>query len=126
MGEACTSHFRMDGSWHLYRPGQLWPRPGHRARAVLTTQERVAVGFCLHDMALLVTRDEHRLVGHLRPDLLNPTGTTKLPRSRRNDYANNPAPNSVSPCSTSGSWPECERASLSGNTQPQRSARLCR
>ncbi|MGH4005269.1 MAG: hypothetical protein ACRDSO_14315 [Pseudonocardiaceae bacterium] len=38
----------------------------------MTTQERAAVGFLPHDMALLVTRDEHRLVGHLGPDLLNP------------------------------------------------------
>lgn len=66
------THFRMDGSWHLYRPGQRWRRPNHQARAVLTTQDRVAVGFLLHDMALLATQDEHRLVGHLGPDLLNP------------------------------------------------------
>jgi endonuclease VIII len=72
-GRSLHTHFRMDGSWHLYRPGQRWRRPGHQARAVLTTQERVAVGFLLHDMALLATRDEHRLVAHLGPDLLNPT-----------------------------------------------------
>jgi endonuclease-8 len=30
------------------------------------------VGFLLHDMALLAVQDEHRLVGHLGPDLLNP------------------------------------------------------
>jgi endonuclease-8 len=39
---------------------------------VLTTQDRVAVGFLLHDMALSATPDEHRLVGHLGPDLLKP------------------------------------------------------
>jgi endonuclease-8 len=71
-GRSLHTHFRMDGSWHLYRPGERWRRPSHQARAVLTTQDRVAVGFCLHDMALLDTRDEHRLVGHLGPDLLNP------------------------------------------------------
>jgi endonuclease-8 len=71
-GRSLHTHFRMDGSWHLYRPGQRWRRPGHQARAVLTTQERVAVGFCLHDMALVAIQDEHRLVGHLGPDLLNP------------------------------------------------------
>ena len=64
------THFRLDGSWHLYRPGQRWRRPGHQARAVLTTLDQVAVGFCLHDMVLLATRDEHRLVRHLGPDLL--------------------------------------------------------
>jgi endonuclease-8 len=71
-GRSLHSHLRMDGSWHLYRPGARWRRPGHQARAVLTTQERVAVGFCLHDMAVLPTREEHRLVEHLGPDLLNP------------------------------------------------------
>jgi endonuclease VIII len=71
-GRSLHTHFRMDGSWHLYRPGKRWRRPGHQVRAVLTTPNRVAVGFLLHDMALLATRDEHRLVGHLGPDLLNP------------------------------------------------------
>ena len=37
----------------------------------MTTQDRVAVGFLLHDMALVATPDEHRLVRHLGPDLLN-------------------------------------------------------
>jgi endonuclease VIII len=71
-GRSLHTHFRMDGSWHIYRPGQRWRRPGHQARAVLATQERVAVGFLLHDMALVATQDEHRLAGHLGPDLLNP------------------------------------------------------
>ncbi len=69
-GRSLHTHFQMDGSWHLYRPGQRWRRPSHQARAVLTTQERLAVGFLLHDMALLATPDEHRLVSHLGPDLL--------------------------------------------------------
>lgn len=64
------SHFRMDGSWHLYLPGQRWRRPQHQARAILTTAERVAVGFLLHGLALLPTSDEHRIVSHLGPDLL--------------------------------------------------------
>ncbi|MGH3983972.1 MAG: DNA-formamidopyrimidine glycosylase family protein [Pseudonocardiaceae bacterium] len=71
-GRSLHTHFRMDGTWHLYRPGQRWRRPGHQARAVLTTQERVAVGFLLHDMAIVATQDEHHLVGHLGPDLLKP------------------------------------------------------
>jgi endonuclease-8 len=71
-GRSLHSHFRMDGSWHLYRPGMSWQRPAHEARAVLETAERVAVGFALHDMELLPTADESRLVGHLGPDLLDP------------------------------------------------------
>ena len=64
------THFRMDGSWHLYRPGQRWRRPGHQARLVLDTATRQAVGFSLHDIRVIRTSEEHRLVGHLGPDLL--------------------------------------------------------
>ncbi|WP_084215776.1 DNA-formamidopyrimidine glycosylase family protein [Pseudonocardia spinosispora] len=71
-GISLHSHLRMDGSWHLYRPGDRWQRPAHQARAVLTTDDRLAVGFLLHDLELLPTGDEHRLVGHLGPDLLDP------------------------------------------------------
>ena len=71
-GRSLHSHFRMDGSWHLYRPGMSWQRPAHEARAVLATADRVAVGFALHDLELLPTTDEDRLVGHLGPDLLDP------------------------------------------------------
>jgi endonuclease-8 len=71
-GRSLHSHFRMDGSWHLYRPGMAWQRPAYEARAVLATEERVAVGFALHDMELVPTAEEDRLVGHLGPDLLDP------------------------------------------------------
>ncbi|MFB9908236.1 DNA-formamidopyrimidine glycosylase family protein [Allokutzneria oryzae] len=69
------THFRMDGAWHLYAPGERWRGPGHQVRAVLATPTRVAVGFRLHDMELLATADEQRLVGHLGPDLLDPSWT---------------------------------------------------
>ncbi|HZG89262.1 MAG TPA: DNA-formamidopyrimidine glycosylase family protein [Pseudonocardia sp.] len=71
-GRTLHSHFRMDGSWHLYRPGMSWQRPAHEARAVLETTDRVAVGFALHDLELVPTDQEDRLVGHLGPDLLDP------------------------------------------------------
>jgi endonuclease VIII len=71
-GRSLHSHFRMDGAWHLYRPGMAWQRPVHEARAVLETEERVAVGFALHDLELLPTDAEDRIVGHLGPDLLDP------------------------------------------------------
>jgi endonuclease-8 len=71
-GRSLHSHLRMDGSWHLYRPGDRWQRAAHHARAVLATDQRIAVGFRLHDLELLPTDDEDRLVGHLGPDLLDP------------------------------------------------------
>ena len=74
-GRSLHSHFRMDGAWHLYRPGMAWRRPAHEARAVLATEERVAVGFALHDLELVPTAAEGRLVQHLGPDLLDPQWT---------------------------------------------------
>jgi endonuclease-8 len=83
-GRSLHSHFRMDGSWHLYRPGMNWQRPAHEARAVLATTDRVAVGFALHDLELLPTTDEDRLVGHLGPDLLDPDwGAAHAAEARR-------------------------------------------
>lgn len=64
------THFRMDGSWHLYRPGDPWRGgPLHAVRVILRTHERIAVGYRLHDLALVATADEHQLVAHLGPDI---------------------------------------------------------
>lgn len=71
-GRSLHSHFRMDGAWHLYRPGAGWRRPAHEARVVLATADQVAVGFALHDLELVPTAEEGRLVQHLGPDLLDP------------------------------------------------------
>lgn len=66
------SHLGMDGAWHLYPTRGRWRRPAFQARAVLATAQRQAVGFSLHEMALVPTPDEDRLVSTLGPDLLAP------------------------------------------------------
>lgn len=67
------SHLRMDGMWRLFGPDQRWHgRPTHQVRVVLETDQVTAVGFHLHDLALVPTGEECRLVGHLGPDLLGP------------------------------------------------------
>src|SRR3954468_16051193 len=67
------THFRMDGSWHIYRLGTKGHGgPRFRVRAVLATDEWECVGYRLHDMALVPTADEGSLVGHLGPDVLGP------------------------------------------------------
>jgi endonuclease VIII len=72
-GLTLHSHFRMDGAWRLFRPGVRWTGgPTHQVRAVLANAEWHAVGYRLHDLALLPTAEEDRLVGHLGPDLLGP------------------------------------------------------
>ncbi|MCP2029938.1 endonuclease-8 [Okibacterium sp. HSC-33S16] len=64
------SHLKMEGSWHLYRPGSPWKRPAFQARAVLTTSDWVSVGFDLGVVELIARADEDSVVGHLGPDLL--------------------------------------------------------
>jgi endonuclease-8 len=65
------SHLRMDGSWRTYPTGARWTGgPGHLIRVVLRTESTVAVGYHLHDLALIPTDREQTLVGHLGPDLL--------------------------------------------------------
>ena len=65
------SHLRMDGSWRTFAPGARWAaRPAHRIRVVLRAESAVAVGYHLHELALVATADEDSLVGHLGPDLL--------------------------------------------------------
>ena len=67
------THFRMDGSWHLYRPGAKWRGgPAYDIRAVLATESWECVGYRLHDLAIVPTADEDSLVGHLGPDVLGP------------------------------------------------------
>lgn len=65
------SHLRMDGAWRAYAPGDRWAaRPAHLIRVVLRTADAVAVGYHLHELQLMPTLYEGRLVGHLGPDLL--------------------------------------------------------
>jgi endonuclease-8 len=65
------SHLRMEGAWRAYAPGERWTgRPAYLIRVALKTKRSVAVGFHLHELALIRTADEDKLVGHLGPDLL--------------------------------------------------------
>jgi len=67
------SHLRMDGAWQAYAPGERWAaRPAHLIRVVLRSPGAVAVGYHLHELALIPTGEEEALVGHLGPDLLGP------------------------------------------------------
>ena len=71
-GLTLHTHFRMDGSWHLYRPGDRWAGgPAWQVRAVLENAEWQAVGYRLPVVEVLPTAEEGRAVGHLGPDLLD-------------------------------------------------------
>jgi endonuclease VIII len=62
-------HLGMDGSWRVYS-GRA--PVDHRTRAILGTQQQVALGQSLVEMGLVPTADEKKLVAHLGPDLLAP------------------------------------------------------
>jgi endonuclease-8 len=66
------THMRMNGSWHIYRPGERWRRPRRDMRIVLATTTFEAIGFNI-PVAELITEQELRRHDELRqlgPDLL--------------------------------------------------------
>lgn len=71
-GMTIRSHFKMEGSWVLYRPEDKWRGPLHDIRVVLETEAWTAVGYLLAMVEILPTSDEERVVGHLGPDILGP------------------------------------------------------
>jgi endonuclease-8 len=70
------THMRMNGSWHLYRPGARWQRPARDMRVLVGTDYAVAVGFNVPVAELLTRRqlERHKEVGALGPDLLAEQG----------------------------------------------------
>lgn len=66
------SHLKMEGSWHIMRPGGHWRRPAHTVRAVLDTARVHTVGFDLADLRIVPRAREHELIAHLGPDILAP------------------------------------------------------
>lgn len=69
-GRSLHTHFKMDGSWHIYRHGDRWRGPNHQVRALLETDERIAVGFRLPVVKLFPTAREADVTQHLGPDVL--------------------------------------------------------
>jgi endonuclease-8 len=66
------THMRMDGSWHIYRPGERWRRPRRDMRILVATREYEAVGFTIPVAEFLdgqaeARQDDLRKMG---PDLL--------------------------------------------------------
>ena len=66
------THMRMNGSWHVYRPGERWQRPRIDMRVAIGTDAFVAVAFNIQvaewvDGARL---DRVRALATLGPDLL--------------------------------------------------------
>ena len=61
-GRTLHTHMQMHGAWHVYRAGERWRRPGHRARVVVEVDDgTTAVCF---DAPVVELRDGRR---HLPP-----------------------------------------------------------
>ena len=62
----------MNGSWHIYRPGEPWQRPRRDMRIVVATDGFEAVGFSIPVAELVKGRDvaRHEELRRLGPDLL--------------------------------------------------------
>jgi endonuclease-8 len=72
-GVTLHTHFKMAGTWRLFRPGER--RSGgkdHEIRVILGNPEWEAIGYRLQLVELIATADEATAVGHLGPDLLGP------------------------------------------------------
>jgi endonuclease-8 len=71
------THMRMNGSWHLYRPGARWQRSARDMRVLVGTDYAVAVGFNVPIAELLTRREleRHKEISALGPDLLAGSGT---------------------------------------------------
>jgi endonuclease VIII len=71
-GLILRTHLRMNGSWHVYRPGEAWQRPRRDARIVIETDAFVAVGFTIPVAVFETTHtvERHEALGRLGADLL--------------------------------------------------------
>lgn len=71
-GYVLRTHMRMNGSWHIYRPGEDWQLPRRDMRVLVSTAEFVAVGFNIPVAEFIAPRAlaRHRELGGLGPDLL--------------------------------------------------------
>lgn len=73
-GAVLHTHQRMHGSWHLYRAGSRWRRPGHEMRARIDAGDVTAVCFASPVVELLTPAEvaRHPALSRLGPDLLAP------------------------------------------------------
>jgi endonuclease-8 len=69
------THMRMNGSWHVYRPGERWRRPRRDMRILVATDAYEAVGFNVPVAEFLDGRAEARQddLRKMGPDLLAET-----------------------------------------------------
>ena len=67
------THMRMQGSWHIYRPGERWQRPRHEMRIVIETDAIHAIAFNVPGAELAAASEIERgpALSTLGPDVLS-------------------------------------------------------
>jgi endonuclease VIII len=68
------THMRMNGSWHIYRPGERWQLPAREMRVLIATDDFEAVAFRVPvaEFRTGATLRRDRAIESLGPDLLDP------------------------------------------------------
>ncbi len=71
-GHTLRTHMRMNGSWHIYRPGERWQRARRDMRIVVATAQFEAVGFNIPIAEFIKSPElsKHEELRQLGPDLL--------------------------------------------------------
>jgi endonuclease-8 len=71
-GDILRTHMRMNGSWHIYRPGEKWQRPRRDMRIVIGTERFEAVAFSVPVAEFIApgAASRNRELRRLGPDLL--------------------------------------------------------
>jgi endonuclease-8 len=66
------THMLMSGSWHIYRPGERWQRPGVQMRIAIHTAPFIAVAFNVQiaEFHTAASLERHRSTRRLGPDVL--------------------------------------------------------
>lgn len=64
------THMRMNGSWHIYRPGERWLRARGSMRVLIATDDFEAVGFRIPEAEFIEGERAPVATARLGPDLL--------------------------------------------------------
>ena len=70
-GLVLRTHMRMNGSWHIYRPGERWRRGRHDMRIVIATDAYEAVAFTVPIAEFVASTDLEREMAGVGPDPLD-------------------------------------------------------
>jgi endonuclease-8 len=83
-GTALHTHMQMNGTWHVYRPGDRWQRPTGAMRVRIVTPEAEAVCFSAPVVEVLTGAEvrHHPRLSRLGPDLTSPDPDTDAAAQR--------------------------------------------